>query len=68
MAKSDKDDAPKWPLPGDVSVNSSVRILRRPESPLVRVYGNSCPPGTHVGPGGVVTSDNYVPPSPDSTP
>ena len=66
MASKNKTTERTWPRSGDVSVNSSARMVRRAESPLVAVYGSSCPPGCYVARSGVVTSDpNYAPPSPD---
>ena len=41
----------------DLYVNTSVRKVYRPESPLLSWYQGSQPPGTHIV-GGVVTSLN----------
>jgi hypothetical protein len=41
----------------DLYVNTSVRMVHRPESPLRQAYGAANPPGTHIV-GGVVTSLN----------
>jgi hypothetical protein len=53
---ADTTDLP-YPQPQDIYVNSSSRMIRRPESPLLQAYGGSNPPGTHIV-GGVVTSLN----------
>ena len=55
-------DSTNYPQPQDIYVNTSVRLVNRPESPLLHWYAGSQPPGTHIV-GGVVTANpNYVPP------
>ena len=48
----------------DLYVNTSVRQVKRPESPLLTNYRGAEPVGTYIARSGVVTADpNYVPPT-----